>query len=173
MKKLLLCLSLISSTYYSIGQELIESAASEPTYNASGDPQTNIIDADGAQQGEWYYHDIYEQKVAKKVFKDNNCVGTAYFLNGKWRDSEQFEADPIIIYNSGKSIKDALAEKGIQFELNPDQQLLLIVNDKNEIISFSPLGSWDKSVVNELRSQIETILMNNHLNLQNETVILL
>ncbi|UKN01266.1 hypothetical protein K6119_16175 [Paracrocinitomix mangrovi] len=147
---LLLCLTIAQ---LSIAQEFIEESAKSATYNQNGDPITNVMDADGMRQGNWYFVNDLNQDVVLKKYTNNSCDETSFYINNNWVNAQDYQSNAV----QTDALKNELNANNIN--LQADQQLLVVIeNGQAQLLSV--LGNWaanDKSaaiqIVNDFISQ--------------------
>jgi hypothetical protein len=154
-------------------QSLIPEALVPTTYNESGDPLTNIIDMNGARQGNWHYQDMDGYPLLIEKYVDHQLVSTIYpsitstVTNTSIVWQEVGESDP--------AVKAALAAllTAENITLKSDQQIVFIFNKKGELQELAALGNWDTATWEKLFIVFREFVENNTLNITNETFILL
>ena len=163
---------LLNLTLSVIAQNLIPEAAVPPTFNEHGDPITNIIDMDGAKQGDWLYQDIHGQQILLEEYLNNALVKRYYpviYENGnvEWEDDFEWTNYP---YATDKLKQFLYKEHG---KLNGDQQLVCIINSNAELIYFFAVGNWDQKTAEKLEKAFRVFVDNTKLSISDETFIIL
>lgn len=174
MKTIFICLAFLLFWQSTLSaQDLLPSAARLPLTNSNGDPLTNILDADGFQQGDWFYTDIYDNNLVRKHYEDNICTNTYYLYNGSWVNASNWEQNLNLIDILKAEVISYLSKNQVGFNLSSNQQLALLFDVNGRLVHIAPIGDWDSTLANQLVSQIQTILGNTSLNsIQHETFIL-
>ncbi len=146
--KIVLTTLLLNTAVSFIGfsQEILQSAEKPAVYNENGDPLTNITDADGARQGDWFYIDAEGQEVLQKKYKDHVCVETYYStddtnLDKQWKKVSDSESNQLEINSVRELYVDFLENSG--FQLKSDQQLIVVISKNGELIHVSAIGNWN------------------------------
>lgn len=176
--KIILTTLLLNTAVSFIGfsQEILQAAEKPPVYNTYGDPLTNITDADGARQGDWFYVDVEGQEVLQKKYKDHVCVGTYYFTRDtegdqEWKKlSDGESSQPEAEYVKELYI-DFLENSG--FPLKSDQQLILVISKNGELIRVSAMGNWNAEEVSDIEGKIYQFAKNTNITLKNDVLIIL
>ena len=157
----------------SFGQQLIPEALTPTEHNTLGDPITNVIDPDGARQGDWVYQDIYEKPIVKEHYQ-NHVVKQVYYsvLNStgtpEWRSSREWRTNPEPLTTE---LKKAVADKF--GELDSDQQIVVLFNAKGGMRRFAALGKWNRADAQRAELAVRAFLKNNALSIIHETIIFL
>ncbi len=168
--KLALTTLLFCFSIFLFGQEIIPEAARNPEINASGDPVTNIIDPDGARQGEWFYDDYTGKAFLKEVYLNNGrqAVFLADESNGEvsWIDSETWSYQAIGDIENKNPAKEFST-------LKYDQQVAIILDPDGKILRIAYLGNWTNENVNAVQAEIESHFETTTHTFDHVTVILL
>ena len=169
-KTLLLSFMMVLTIQQCLGQEIIPEALSLSKTNELGDPITNIVDADGAKQGEWFYQDNSGAPVLKQEYNNHTLISSSYpivQLDGsiEWEESEEWTLNP------KPGLENAIANSYGSF--NANQQLILIFNSEGELIRYSPIGIWSKAKANELEIVVRNYLNSNQITFNDAAFILI
>jgi hypothetical protein len=172
MKKSLFTALTVIISASSFSQSFITLSERTPEFNMSGDPITNIMDANGMQQGDWFYQDLEGNNVALKKFVDHKCEETYYSIDNKWVSSDNFESDASIIESLKELISSGLTQKGLS-PTTSYSQLAIIIRKDGQIEELYQLGTWENTIVIDWKDEIQTVLNNANQNIENDTFILL
>ena len=171
MRKIILLFSVFTMNL-SFSQ-VLPSAAIEPEYNEFGDPITNIMDANGARQGEWYYEDFFGKPILKEIYQDHKLVSVFYpelTVNSeveKWVDQSNWEADLTIL----QKLRDKIYSLNLFSNLQSDRQVAIILLKSGDS-RIAPLGNWKIEEANELVKNFNKESANFNLNLNQDVFIL-
>ena len=155
MKTLLTVLSIF--IFWQIqAQNFIESSCKEPDYNSFGKPSHNLIDPNGAKQGDWFYVNNSGKTVLKAIYSDN-VLQTTYYKDASngWKLIEKTNYG--FNLNNDKlnvRLKEIL---GNSSDSSSNEKQLIVVCDNNEdssLITFF-LGDWNNKALEQTKQLIK------------------
>ncbi|MEX1192702.1 MAG: hypothetical protein WEA99_12075 [Brumimicrobium sp.] len=174
MKRILLLNSIIFLSGIMFSQELCQISAKKPEFNANGDPITNIIDHNGAKQGQWYYQDYKKETVLKQNFNNHKCENT-YYKNskGEWVEVvvSQLSSEKELSELNTK-IKTYL-EKDSIVETDQKQLAIVVNHEKDLLVEVYHLGVWDEKEAIKIENTINEYFENYETELHYETSLFL
>lgn len=134
------------------GQNFPTSSLNNTIVDSNGDPQTNIIDQDGAKQGEWFFKNVWGEEVFKQEFINNNISFTAFKFENQWISLASYQQNNIETSTLRSEIINLLDPSIFNGE-----RLITIVQKGNS--SYIHLfGTWENPM--EVFVQIENLLTN-------------
>lgn len=154
MKNSILLLLLLGATNL-FGQEITPEASQATQLDEHGNYINNITDKQGLKQGDWFYVDIHGKQVVKKFMADNEVQNTALSVNNEWLDVSGLDRKSEL----EKTLAAELKNNGIL--LTENRQLLLVLNEKGQVISTALLGKWTKDEEPQVTQLLESYLQEN------------
>lgn len=144
---------LFLSCFTSYGQDFTSAALVPTTFNEQGDPLINIVDANGARQGEWFYKDHLNQVCLKKSYVDNNVVNSFIQVGSdqspEWVNFDAFNTVNDHILQAPEHLKQSINNHLIDWEENQ-----VLVYRYNADLTTKFLGSWNAEQMTALRNEI-------------------
>ncbi|MCB9225085.1 MAG: hypothetical protein R2780_01510 [Crocinitomicaceae bacterium] len=166
MKSVYISLFVFIFPLCSLSQDFIRAAALEQQIDEHGNVINNDIDQNGLKQGDWIFVDINGNRIAKKVYDNNNCQATYVVIQNKWINTRDLSSETK--YNSG-----AIAElKANGITLNKDRQVLIIFNESGEFLSGAVIGNWSKNEESKVISVLKSYFSKKNIKSSSKTYIL-
>lgn len=126
-----------------------------PILNENGDPQTNIIDANGAKQGSWYFKDVEGRITFKQVFEENELISTSVKFDNseQWSDLVGFTQNSLELDQLRTVLLNQLGT-----EIFDGENLITICKLFNGNLEINFFGNWSdpqnlEAIIVELISQ--------------------
>lgn len=143
-------------------QDILESTAKAPQFNEFGDPLTNIIDPNGARQGDWYFLDVDGQEIVLQRFTDHVCQQVLVAVEEspgmrEWVATGELLTSGAEVDEYRQTVIQIMNEQHVS--LDGVRQLLLLAGDKKKFhVAF--LGDWNQADLQKLKKSIRSELQN-------------
>jgi len=152
------------------GQHIIPEALTSTEKNEFGDPITNVVDMNGAQQGDWFYEDIYGHLFLKEHYVDHVLQET-YFSVVYADGSVGWETSSSWVENDDLRVKLHQKIVDVHGALNADQQVTLFISSNGELVRFVPLGNMNTIQAQQIEQTVLEFLETNLIPVGDETVL--
>ncbi|MES2800422.1 MAG: hypothetical protein V4638_10440 [Bacteroidota bacterium] len=148
--KIILTITLLISGLFCFGQNFPEVAFVPTTTNSNGDPLTNIVDPNGARQGQWLFKNVDNTSSFMQEYSNNELINSSLLFENNWLNINVF------IQNSNTINQLRLAIISMLGNTIMDGERLITVSKIDSQIIVDLFGNWENT--EQVKQQVSTLV---------------